>query len=341
MAHPAGPPAVPPAAAGGGGPPPAPVPPVAPTNYRELYSDATNSPPFDRTAGYLASYRFAEGGLGGVPTPAALRDQTVAISDRQPMTFLALVVGQDGVPEIAILHRALRYMDTPGDDPSGYHDRVLGLLGDILPHQYPVIEIPGSAFHLVNTAVRVPTVAAMDALLPTWADQAIPLGPYTEADPETEVVRPRHTQLIPARYASLLVHRRRIRAKQAYQEIVGAVRADDAVAACNDVLIWLRAACTARGGGGAQTLLPSVLHVFTPLHLPMAGGASIHGNQGQKRPTSIWRSRSGPAWDSSRVARRFTGPRRVTRDSGCQGRSGAQDHRGNVQGNLSYSAAIL
>lgn len=35
-----------------------------------------------------------------------------------------------------------------------------------------------------------------------------------------------------------------------------------------DVLVWLRAACTARGGGGAQNTVPSVMHAFTPLHLP-------------------------------------------------------------------------
>ena len=248
--------------------PPVPMPPTAPTSYREFYSDATNSPAHDRVAAYLAGYRFVDTGAGAVPAPATLRDQTVALTDRQPMAFLALVTGQDGIPEVTILHRLLRYMDTPGDDPSGYNDRVLGLLGDILPHQYPVVECPGSAFHLITTAVRIPTLAAMDTLMPTWADQTLALGPFTEEDPETEVVRPRHTQLVPCRYAALLVHRRRVKAKQAYQELLGAIRADDATASCHDVLVWLRAACTARGGGGALNALPGVHHAFLPLHLP-------------------------------------------------------------------------
>ena len=157
---------------------------------------------------------------------------------------------------------------SPGDEPSGFHDHVLGLLGDIMPHQYPAVEVPSTVFRLVGTPVRVPTVDAMEALLPTWADPRVPLGPYAEADPETEVIRPRNTQLIPGRYAALIIHRRRIKAKQAYQEIVGAIRADEALASCEDVVAWLRAACTARGGGGAQNASPSVLHQFTPLHLP-------------------------------------------------------------------------
>ena len=115
------------------------------------------------------------------------------------MAFLALVTGQDGQYEVTVVHRMLRYLDTPGEDPSGLHDRVVGLMGDILPHQYPTVEVPSTAFHLVGTAVRVPTAAAMTALLPTWADADPVLGPYVEADPDTEVVRPRYTQLVPGR----------------------------------------------------------------------------------------------------------------------------------------------
>ena len=91
----------------------------------------------------------------------------------------------------------MRYLDLPGEEPSGYHDRVLGLLGNILPHQYPTVEVPGAAFHLAQTAVRVPTMAAMNVLLPTWEDPTIPLGPFNDDDPVTEVVRPRNVQLLP------------------------------------------------------------------------------------------------------------------------------------------------
>lgn len=239
-----------------------------PRTYRELYSDAAHNPRMDRTGVYLAGYRFTDV-AGNVPAPAALRDQTIALSDRQPMAFLALIAGQDGAYEVVVVHRLVRYLDAPGDDPSGLHDRVLGLMGDILPHQYPTVEVPGTAFHLVGNAARVPTTAAMTALIPTWDDNLTPvLGPYTEADPETEVIRTRHIQLVPGRYAALLVHRRRVRPKQAYQELVGAIEAHNELAACQDVVAWLKAACTARGGGGAQNTAASVVHAFAPLHLP-------------------------------------------------------------------------
>ena len=123
------------------------------------------------------------------------------------MAFLCLTNGSDGTPEVAILHRILRcFVDTPGDEPSGFHDRVTGLLGDIMPRQYPAVEVPGSTFHLIGTPTRLPTVDAMEALIPTWEHPNVPLGPYTDMDPDTETCRPRNTQLIPGKYVAIIIH---------------------------------------------------------------------------------------------------------------------------------------
>ena len=185
---------------------PVPLAPGTPArNYREYYVERGNVPAVNRTGAYLANYRFTDG-----PAPATLRDQTVTHSDRHSMTFLCLVpgTGEDVAGDVVVLHRLVRYLDTPGDDPTGCNDKVLGFLGDLLPHQYPVVEVPNTAFHLIGTPVRVPTVGAMTALLPTWADANVPLGPYAEdQDFPMEHVRPRHIPLIPGRLAALLVHR--------------------------------------------------------------------------------------------------------------------------------------
>jgi hypothetical protein len=147
--------------------PAAPVPPAAApiraSTYREWYSNAANGPTPERVANYLFGYRF-DG--GGVPAPAILRDQSVTLSDRQPLPFLCLIPGPGDTREVAVVHRLMRYMDLPGEEASGYHDRVLGLLGDIMSHQLPAVEVPGTCFHLVNSAVRVPTTAAMKQCTP-------------------------------------------------------------------------------------------------------------------------------------------------------------------------------
>ncbi len=234
-----------------------------PRCYRELFNDESNSPPPDRLAEYMQGYRF-----DGGPTPSALRDQTANLSDRQPMAFLCMVTGIGGAYEVHIVHRLMRYMDLPGEPASGFHDHVLGLLGDILPHQYPTVDVPGTTFHLVATPVRVPTTAGMAVLIPTWNEAVGPLGPYTDEDPETEVVRPRHVQILPGYYAALLIHRRGVSPKTAYQELHGAMVARGELDRCQDVLTWLKAACTARGGLGPLNAVPAVYHNLPPLHLP-------------------------------------------------------------------------
>ena len=264
-----------------GAPPAATVPPLAPIQpktYREMFSNASNSSPVpeDRVQVYLHGYRFADGGVGPVPTPAALRDQTFILGDRQPLAFLCLVTGVGGALEVAVVHHLMTYMDFPGEPDSGFHDGVLALLGDLMPHQYPTVEVPGAIFHLVGAPVRsrVPTTctAAMQTLLPTWVDPAaLPLGPYTDADPETGVVCPRHEQILPCPHAAILVHRRGVTPKVAYQELVGAMQAQGDVEVCHDVIVWLNAACTQRGGQGPQSGVPIVdHHALTPVHAPPA-----------------------------------------------------------------------
>lgn len=240
-----------------------------PRNYRELLSDETNSPARNRLATFMHGYRF-EGGVGPLPTPTILREQTAMWTDRHPIAFLCLITGPGGFPEVSILHRMMRYMDKPGEDPSGFHDRHLGLLGDIMPHQFPTVEVPNTVLHLVGTPVRVPTNAAMVAHVAAWADPNVPLGPFTDEFPETEVVRPRNAQVIPGYYAALLIHRRGVSAKVAYQEIQGAMQARGELDICQDVVTWLKAACTARAGGGLQNGVPSVYHPLAAVHLPEA-----------------------------------------------------------------------
>ena len=65
---------------------PGPLPEVPAVTYREYNSDARNGPAPDRVRHFLGGYHFNDIGGGGVPTPAALRDQTVTLSD-----FLSLI----------------------------------------------------------------------------------------------------------------------------------------------------------------------------------------------------------------------------------------------------------
>ena len=118
-----------------------------PKTYRKMFIDEANSPAPEWVQDYLQGYCFTDRSAGSVPlpVPATLRDQTATLSDRQPMAFQCLVMGAvGGAYEVAIVHRLMKYMDLTGKVESGFHDRVLGLLGDIRPHQFPTVEVANS-----------------------------------------------------------------------------------------------------------------------------------------------------------------------------------------------------
>lgn len=154
-------------------------------------ADATRDAVAANPGEYLAGYRFTDAAGGAVSVPATLRDQTILAAVRWAANgVLCLVPRPDGVPQVRVLHHFMRYLDLPGEHPTGYHNRVLALLvGDVRPMQYPVVEVPPTAFHLAGAgAVRIPTAPAMEGIMAGWVLNDENLGPFLEADDDTVVV---------------------------------------------------------------------------------------------------------------------------------------------------------
>jgi hypothetical protein len=107
---------------------------------------------------------------------------------------------------------------------------------------------------------------------------------------------------LPSRYAALLVERDNVSPCQAYMEIAGAIRGDDNDVPCGDVLTWLRAACTCRGGAGAQAMVPIVLQTLPPVHLPAAVHDYVSSKIASDFPAAF-RGRDGLAPDVAAVVR--------------------------------------
>ena len=143
----------------------------------------------------------------------------------------------------------------------------MAVIGDVRATQTAVVELDNSAFSLIAAGVRVPTAAVMMGEVMA-APPGIYLGPYDVDAPNTETVRPRMTQVIPATYAAVLVHRDAVDPSTTYRELHGMLEADHMVDACAEALIWLRAACTARGGAGKLAPLPAMAQAFPLLMLP-------------------------------------------------------------------------
>jgi hypothetical protein len=80
-----------------------------------------------------------------------------------------------------VLHRFMRYLELPGERPTGFNDRVMALLGDVRPRSVPSSGSAPATFHLAAAAaVRIPAHAAMVAAqCPPPVDGVAPelLGP--------------------------------------------------------------------------------------------------------------------------------------------------------------------
>lgn len=242
----------------------------------------------------IASYRFNEVAGGGErPTPASLVEQTFAFSERCSLTFLCLSRVTGMQTEVRILHRVMWCLELPGDAGGDLIDMLgMGLLGDIRPTQIPAVAVDNTHFSLINAGVRVPTVATMSDHLAA-APPGVYLGPFAADVPGTELVRPRVTQVIPAKYAAALVHRDGVPPEVAYNEICGMLEADNMLAACADVVSWLRVACTARGGAGDLAPLPAVAHSFSLLLLPAAVGEYVASKVDNDLPGRSGNARTG------------------------------------------------
>lgn len=300
-----------------------------PENYRELYAAVAYQAGEPAPGRLVASYRFAEiPGGGERPTPASLKEQTYALSERRPMTFLCLLKRPDASVEVRILHRMMRYFELPNEGGARMIDLSMALLGDVRAAQMPVVEVDNSHFSLIGAGVRVPTSATMPEQLMAAPPGVQHLGPYGADDPATEIVRPRMTQVIPTKYAAALVHRDGVAPATAYQELAGMFLADNVLEECNDVLAWLRVACTARGGGGDQAALPAVAQSFTLLLLPTA----ISDHVATKVYADLPGRQRGGGRETTTAAGTFdqmlTAVQRLTADAGEVGARGTREPKG-------------
>jgi hypothetical protein len=169
---------------------------------------------------------------GAVATPVQVSDAVFAAAVVDPQAFVALVVDANHPNgRVCLFHRLQRYAPQLGN-PTDYDNNGYAFFGDVTNGQAPPsVEWPGNAFHQAGGAtIRVPTRETLDQMLA--ADQAVNLvGPFGNDDAGTEVIRVRHTILVPFRYVRLLLQTP-LTPKEAWIQVAGAVMADGNHVAC-------------------------------------------------------------------------------------------------------------
>jgi hypothetical protein len=214
-------------------------------------------------------------GPEGDHSPATLRDQAIMAGQDVPKVFVYL----DGTgikPVIRNLHRPTRYAPSLGVTTPWDGD-VFAFLGDVGPgNAITMVKWPANAFVRTNQS-RVPVLGAFAAEVAalTGHGQIGPprhcIGPYTEEDATTELVRTRRMIPVPPAYAALVINR--VFSPAAFwTQVIGQVFADQRQLACNTLVNWARVACTHTPPMLDGTPGPPVVAMLDPLVAPLADG---------------------------------------------------------------------
>jgi len=177
-------------------------------------------------------------------TPTEARNRLFALTgEAKPCALLTLEMDPTNPTGVVKIHHAPaqcpHLIDSP---PHPYMGRNFVAYGDLFNKETANFEFPNDATNLAN--MGLPTYCynhvAIDAALAADPGATI-FGPFAITEPDTSAVIVRNTCLLPARYAARFLSRS-FTPKEAWEQIGGAIRADDAavVTACAPVLHWLQ-----------------------------------------------------------------------------------------------------
>jgi len=171
-------------------PPALPGVPGAPRSFADLYNDPT-ADAHARVYGPILAI-FAAELAAGRHTPAEIQTTLDNAGDGFLQAYLLL--GHDG--RTITIHTVTRYPTLPGI-ATPWDGMWFGFMGEVVGTMAQPVEFPGgTAFELAPAAVRVPTLANMEA---RWAAAggAQFLAPLDPADPDSELIRTRRSTLLP------------------------------------------------------------------------------------------------------------------------------------------------
>ena len=175
----------PPAGPAGGPPgPPAPAEPV--TLVEKMQIDAND--PFEGEYGAMYA-SFAIEGPSAVTAGDILQ---ATLDDDSNRVYLGFDEVQ-GEPSRSFCLSLVQKVPVPvGRRGSEHAGKIVALYEDVHDMGGTYVEFPRNAFHAFTDSVRVPTMAAIDAVVAGMVDGAHYLGPYPDAGaPDTELIRVR------------------------------------------------------------------------------------------------------------------------------------------------------
>ena len=213
--------------------------------------------------GYLEQYAAGNG-----QSTEYLMQKIHTSSNSLPKVFAGLVKFNNRYKVMAI-HRPTMFASIPGS-PTQWDDRVFAFYQDVdgeAGHYVDMVEFPAEAFDETEPH-QIPTLGQTDLLLAADASlELIPVQP--ENSPDTEDITVRNMVPIPHRYIHLILNQM-LSPREAWEQIGGAIRNDNAILDCDYLLQWLRVTLTSTAQGEPATYLGSFHGAFPALRVDRA-----------------------------------------------------------------------
>jgi hypothetical protein len=215
-------------------------------SYQNYFADAQNDPFNGDYTQALLPYAVP---AANAMTPAAVN--TLAINCRNQNVPTAFVLLHSDDLKLHLYLQLDKFDARFGFPASPFDDRLFIGKGELHHNHHQLVEWQVQYFHQTNN-IRVPSHAFIDNALAGDNDIEF-LGPYQDADADTETIRVRNTCYIPPAYVPLfLAHP--LSPRQAWETVQTQIVVDNRQESCAPLINFLRAAITISQAGNTPII---------------------------------------------------------------------------------------
>lgn len=226
---------------------------IVPKTFREHYLIETNDPFRGRYDSIFALF------AANTPNPTSsdtILESLVQTDISTPKTLIGLFQDGRDTAGLSLVFNGIHKMPNTLGTPTQWDGKVLMLAGEVVNGQIASVEFPSTGFFIPNNEAYETVPDA-----PEKVDEVLtsnPTAPLIAHIPEgtanTIKIRTRYLMYVPPRYVPIVVHRR-LNPRQLWDELVGAIRANNEVESCKELVNWVLVALMQSGRGLPSTLV--------------------------------------------------------------------------------------
>lgn len=210
---------------------------TAPSTFREHFAIAANDP---FRGNYASVFNLLKTDVDDELTSAQIIDRLIQTDIGAPKTILGLFKDSGDASGLSMAFNGIHRMPVTLSTPTQWDGKVLMLAGDVSNGQISSVEMPANGFDIVNngrSCIVPSTVERMDELLATDTEATL-IGPLQSSDEVVTTARTRYFVYIPPRYVPIVIHRR-LNPRQLWEQLVGAIRANNDMEQCQLLVRWV------------------------------------------------------------------------------------------------------